>query len=163
MSKSGGELSGTPREIKDIIFEILPWISQIFGNVKLFVNFTRFIIIEVLARSPASCKSPWSLLRMVMELMNSLSRVKSSQVSTAIFGDPVDTVGSCENNQVVIYWALHQILNFSNFSLSFIKDASAWLVHHWMELFPRIAPVSGPIDSSHFCLNQDDIIGVAAP
>lgn len=32
-----------------------------------------------------------------------------------------------------------------------------------MELFPRIASISGSVDSSHFSLNQDDIIGVAAP
>jgi len=36
-------------------------------------------------------------------------------------------------------------------------------MHHWMKLFPRIASISWPIDSSEFSLHKDDIIGVAAP
>lgn len=70
MAKSGGELGCSPSKIENIIFEVLPRITQIFRNVKLLVDFTRFVIVEVLAGCPSSSKSPRSLLWMIMELMD---------------------------------------------------------------------------------------------
>ena len=57
-TECGGESSGTPREIKNVVFKILPRVTKIFGKIKLFVNFTRFVIFEILAGGPSSSKSP---------------------------------------------------------------------------------------------------------
>lgn len=78
MAKGRRELGGSPREIKDVALEILPRTSQIFGKIELFVDFTRLVILIVLARGPTCSKSPGSLLWMEVELMDSLSRVESS-------------------------------------------------------------------------------------
>jgi len=53
MGQGQGELSGSPVEVEYMRFEELPRLTQIFGDVELFVNLTWLAIIEVLAIGPS--------------------------------------------------------------------------------------------------------------
>jgi hypothetical protein len=72
-AKATREGGSSPCKIEDITFEILPGISQIFCDVKFFVDFTRLIVGKICARSPSSSKGPGSLLWMVLEFVNSFT------------------------------------------------------------------------------------------
>ena len=49
------------------------------------------------------------------------------------------------------------------YSLPFVNDAHTRLVHHRVQLLPRLSPVPGAIDSSDFRLNKNDLVGITAP
>jgi len=87
-------LSSSPSEVEDVTLQVLPRVSKIFSDVELLVDLTWLVICEVLAGCPSSSQSPRSLLGMELELMNLLPRVQCSEVCSAVFCDPVDSVSA---------------------------------------------------------------------
>ena len=82
-----------PLEIEDIVCDVVPLFACVFCVVKLFENPAGFIL-KLSTGGPGSSKGPVALSWMEEELLDTFARVESREVSSAVFGDPIDTVCS---------------------------------------------------------------------
>lgn len=69
------------------------------------------------------------------ELLDALTRVKCSDATTAIFGNPVNSVCTDKNDQLIISWALDHSVYDSNILIR-VGDIISLLGQYSVETLP---------------------------
>jgi hypothetical protein len=85
-----GVLGGSPLEVKDVVLHEVPCFAQVLGDVEFLVNLAG-LVLKLGATRPAGGQRPGALDRVEHELLDLLACVEGADISTAVFGNPVDS------------------------------------------------------------------------
>lgn len=158
---SNGSLTLTPFEIKDIIGHVVPVLTHVFGVVQFLVDAAR-LVQELGARGPGGSKSPGTLRRMEVELLDSLAGVEGLDVGTAILRHPVDSICADEDNKLIVSGALNHSVDVSNL-LIFVGNVGGVLMKEASQALPVLTTVTGSVDGSFSRVHEHDFVVESAP